>query len=66
MPLVELSRYYDRFAADVARSRQEADGIGAVLFDTEVWAGMGMLMPVRLMVLDEDADAARALLETPA
>ena len=63
MALVELARFYNSFDAGVAKSRLDADGLHSVLFDTEMsWDGMGLLIPVRLMVLDEDADAAGAIL----
>ncbi len=63
MSLVEAAKFYNSFEAGLAKSRLEADGIGAVLFDTEMtWEGMGLLIPIRLMVLDEDLDAARSIL----
>jgi hypothetical protein len=63
MPLVEAAKFYNSFDAGLAKSRLEADGIGAVLFDTEMtWEGMGLLIPIRLMVLDEDLADARASL----
>jgi hypothetical protein len=63
MPLAEVAKFYNSFEAGLAKSRLEADGIGAVLFDTEMtWEGMGLLIPIRLMVLDEDVAAARAIL----
>jgi hypothetical protein len=64
--LVELARYNTRVEADVARLTLESHEIDAVLFDAEMhsYLGVGFLMPVRLMVLDEDrADAARILTE---
>ena len=63
MPLVEAARFYNSLEAGLARSRLEAEGIDCVLFDTEMtWEGLGGLIPIRLMVLDEDkADAERAL-----
>jgi hypothetical protein len=40
-----------------------ADGIDSILFDAEMNnVGWGTMMPVRLMVLDEDLDDARAIL----
>ena len=66
MRLVELARYNTRVEADVARLTLESHEIDAVLFDAEMhsYLGVGFLMPVRLMVLDEDrADAARILTE---
>ena len=66
MSLVELARYNTRVEADVARLTLESHEIDAVLFDAEMhsYLGVGFLMPVRLMVLDEDrADAGRILTE---
>ncbi|MBA3835398.1 MAG: DUF2007 domain-containing protein [Pseudomonadota bacterium] len=61
--LVELARYSTRVEADLARLALEAEGIEAVLFGAEMSGlGFGSMLPVRLMVLDEDAGAARALL----
>ena len=61
--LVEAGRFFNSLEAGLARSRLEAEGIDAVLFDTEMtWEGMGGLIPIRLMVLDEDLDAAHAAL----
>lgn len=63
MALVEAARFYNQIEASVALSRLESEGIGAVLFDTEMtWEGMGLLIPVRLMVLDEDLMDAHAAL----
>ena len=66
MSLIELARFNTRVEADVARLTLESQEIDAVLFDAEMnsYLGVGFLMPVRLMVLDEDAgDAARILTE---
>lgn len=63
MALVELGRYVAGFEADIDRLRLEDAGIYAFVFDS----GMGALVAgVRLMVDDEDEDAARALLLSPA
>ena len=65
MALVELARFYNSFEAGVVRSRLLADGIEAVIFDSEMsWEGLGGLIPLRLMVIEEDLDAARAVLES--
>jgi len=67
MALVELARFYNSFEAGVARSRLEADGLMCVLFDTEMsWEGLGGLIPIRLMVDDEDVDEARRILAADA
>ena len=64
MSLVELARYGTRVEADVARLTLESHAIDAVLFDAEMhsYLGVGFLMPVRLMVLDDDAHDAAAIL----
>ena len=64
--LAEVARYRTRIDADLARLKLESEGIEAVLFDAEtnaiVW---GPMMPVRLMVLDEDRSEAERLLRQP-
>ena len=63
MSLVELARFDNRIEAEVARLNLEAEGIDAVLFDAEVshFYG-GWFLPIRLMVLDEQLEDARAVL----
>ena len=67
MPLVTLETLFDPMAAEIMRMRLEASGIEAVVFDAGIASLIGPgLSGVRLMVLDEDAAAARALLaQTP-
>lgn len=62
--LVELARYGNSLDAGVARSRLEAEGLHCVLFDQGFSSveAVGLFIPVRLMVLDEDLKEARALL----
>jgi len=61
--LVEVALFDNRIEAELARLNLEADGIGSVLFDAEMSSfGWGPMMPIRLMVLDEDEDEARRLL----
>lgn len=63
MALVELARFDNRIEADLARLRLLSVGVEAILFDAEMNSfGWGPMMPVRLMVLDEDRDAAERLL----
>ncbi|WP_420136773.1 DUF2007 domain-containing protein [Sphingomonas sp.] len=57
MPLVELARYTDRGEIAIARSLLASAGIESFIFDQEM-----MLVPARLMVLDEDDAAARQVL----
>jgi hypothetical protein len=64
--LVEAARYNSRVEADLARLYLENEGIGALLFDADIHNVFGwfyaLLMPVRLMVLDDDfAEATRLL-----
>ena len=66
MALVELARFYNSFEAGVARSRLEADGIDSFIFDLEMsWEGLGGVIPIRLMVDDEDLEAAARILADP-
>jgi hypothetical protein len=63
MALVVLRTIYDPVEAEIVRMRLEAGGIESVLFDTGIASLIGSgLSGVRLMVLDEDEAAARALL----
>jgi len=63
MALVELARFESRVRADLARMRLEADGLTAILFDEGMSdLGLGSIMPIRLMVLDEEYDEAKRLL----
>lgn len=62
--LVEAARYNSRVEADLARLYLDSEGVESVLFDAEVNSFYGgLFLPVRLMVLDEDLDTARRLLE---
>ena len=64
MSLVELARYGTRVEADLARLALGAEGIDAVIFDTEAnsfFGGAG-LIGVRLMVLDEEFEEAASVL----
>jgi len=61
--LVEIARFDNRTEAELARLNLGAEGIEAVLFDAEMHSfGWGPLLPIRLMVLDEDAEEALRLL----
>ena len=63
MALVELGRYFNSFEAGLAKGRLDAEEIPSFIFDMNMnWEGMGGIIQVRLMVDDEDFDAARALL----
>jgi len=61
MALVEAERFSNSFEAGMAQARLAAAGIPSFPFDQELnWAGGAF--PVRLMVDDEDLDAAREVL----
>lgn len=63
MSLVELGRF-DRNLAHLLVARLESEGILAVAFDAgaSIADGSWLLIPVRVMVDDEDLPAARAIL----
>jgi Putative prokaryotic signal transducing protein len=65
MPLVELGRYPFAMQAEIARTFLESHGIGALVFDSgmNIADSSAIAIPVRLMVLDEDRDEAKDLLE---
>ncbi|HEX8554604.1 MAG TPA: DUF2007 domain-containing protein [Sphingomonas sp.] len=62
MSLVELGRY-DRNLAHILIGRLDSEGIDAVAFDggSSVADGSWLLIPVRVMVDEDDLDAARAI-----
>ena len=64
--LVELANYPNAMEAAMVKGLLEAAGIEAVLFDhgMNIADSSGWLVPVRVMVLDEDLDAAREILPT--
>ena len=63
--LVELASFSNRIEAEVARLNLEAEGVGAILFDTEInYFYGGLFLPIRLMVLEEDLEEARELLRS--
>jgi hypothetical protein len=65
MALVAVATYYNSFEAGIAKSRLEADGIPAILFDfNSSMEGASFLVPIRVMVDEEDLEeAARILAE---
>ena len=65
MGLVLAARFYNGFEAGIAQSRLTDQGIESFIFDLEMnWGGLNGGVPVRLMVAEEDLEAARALLES--
>lgn len=67
MALVELGRF-DRQEAYIVQSRLESEGMMSFVFDagTSIADGSYLLIPVRVMVDDEDLAAARTLLDETA
>jgi hypothetical protein len=67
MSLVELSRFANFAEAELARGRLASAGIHAFCFDgsMNIAEGLGLMIPVRLMVLDEDVEEAREILSPP-
>ena len=64
MSLVEAARFYTAIEANIAKGALEAADIPAVLFDTETnWGGADLgVVPVRLMVHEDDLAGAKRLL----
>jgi hypothetical protein len=64
--LVEAARFNNSAEANLARLYLESEGVRAVLFDTDINTIFGwfyaLLLPVRLMVVEEDMAEARRLL----
>ena len=61
--VVEAARFPTRVEADLARLYLDSEGVEAVLFDAEIQSiGWGPMIPVRVMVLDEDLAEARRVL----
>lgn len=63
MALVELAKYYNVFEASLVKGRLDAADVASILFDTEMnWGGLDGVVPVRLMVDEDDLDLARRVL----
>ena len=64
MSLVELGRY-DRNLANILVGRLANDGIAALAFDggASIADGSWLLIPVRVMVDEDDLAAARAIVD---
>lgn len=61
--VVEAARFPTRVEADLARLYLESEGVEAVLFDAEIQSiDWGPMIPVRVMVLDQDLAEARRVL----
>jgi putative signal transducing protein len=65
--MVELGRYHNSFEAGLARSVLAEHGIDSILFDfNTAMEGASFLIPIRLMVDEDDIDEARRVLEAGA
>ena len=63
MALVELARFQTKVEADLARLLLEAEGLEVMLFDEGMnYIGLGSIMPIRLMVVEEQYESAAAVL----
>ncbi len=63
MGLVELARFQTKVEADLIKLLLEAEGFDVVLFDEGMnYIGLGSIMPIRLMVLDEEHAEAVGIL----
>ena len=60
MALVQLTTFNNRIEAELARMNLEVAGFTAMLFDAEI--GGGWLLPIRLMVAEDESEEAAALL----
>jgi hypothetical protein len=63
--LVELAIFYNSFEAGIVHGRMESEGLETVLFDLNASMGEGasFLIPIRLMVSEQDEAAARQILD---
>jgi hypothetical protein len=65
--LVELGKFYNSFEAGLARSVLAEHGVESFTFDTEMsWEGLGGIIPIRLMVDEDDLEEARLILASEA
>ena len=61
--LVELARFQTKVEADLARLLLETEGLHVMLFDEGMnYIGLGSIMPIRLMVVEEQYESAAAVL----
>jgi hypothetical protein len=61
--VIEVARFTSRVEADLARLLLDSNDIVAIILDSEMSNFFGgAVIPVRLMVDDEDAEAAAAIL----
>ena len=61
--MIEVARFFTSVEADLARLLLQSHGIDSFLLDTQMSNFFGGVMtPVRLLVIDEDAREAGAIL----
>ncbi|GGO92095.1 DUF2007 domain-containing protein [Stakelama pacifica] len=67
MALVEIGRF-NRFEAHILEGRLKSEGIPCFAFDAEasIADGSAFLIPVRVMVDESDAEAARRIIDDAA
>lgn len=64
MSLVEVARFPSGVEADIVRTRLASEGIMAFCFDSgmNIADSVGIMIPVRVMVIPDDLAEARAIL----
>jgi hypothetical protein len=61
--LVQLAAFQNKVEADLARLLLESEGLTAILFDEGMnYIGLGPIMPIRLMVPEDEYAEAASLL----
>lgn len=61
MALVLAGKYFNSFEAGLAKARLEEEGIMSFVMDADM-SWLGGIVPIRLMVDDEDLEAALRIL----
>ena len=61
MALVLAGKYHNSFEAGLAKARLEDQGVMSFIMDTDM-SWLGGIVPIRLMVDDEDLEAAVGIL----
>ena len=61
MALVLAGKYHNSFEAELAKARLGEEGIMSFIMDTDM-SWLGGIVPIRLMVDDEDLEAAVGIL----
>jgi hypothetical protein len=63
MALVEAAKFYNSFEAAIAQSRLTSEDLESFLFDMQMnWGGLDGVVPVRLMVDEDDLVRTRRIL----